>query len=73
MSDRRSMKAHQGTWPSELRLEAWRPASADDPGTAEMLGSLRGVLIDFVPAMAGAPVPVQRTCPEVAARVRGHR
>ncbi|MBO0848401.1 MAG: hypothetical protein J2P20_02980 [Pseudonocardia sp.] len=73
MSDRRSMRPHQGTWPSELRLEAWRPASAEDLGTGEMLGSLRGVLIDFVPAMAGTTVPVQRTHPEVAARLRGRR
>lgn len=73
MSDRRSMRPHQGTWPNELRLEAWRPAPDETEGTGEMLGSLRGVLIDFVPAMASSSVPVQRTHPEVAARLRGRR
>jgi hypothetical protein len=70
MSDRRSIRTHQGTWPNEPRLEAWRPASAEME-TGEMLGSLRGVLIDFVPAIAATSVSFQRTHPEVMALLRG--
>lgn len=71
MSDRRSIRPSQGTWPNELRLEAWRPASTEAVGTGEMLGSLRGVLIDFVPAMEATSVRFRRTHPEAMARLRG--
>lgn len=70
MSDQRSMRPHQGTWPNDPRLEAWRPAPAETVGMGEMLGSLRGLLIDFVPAMASAPMPVRRAQPEITARPR---
>ncbi|WP_028923453.1 hypothetical protein [Pseudonocardia acaciae] len=69
MSERRSMGS------GELRLEEWRPSPADIAeigGTGDLLGSLRGVLIDFVPALPYTSVPAQRTTPEVAARLRGH-
>jgi hypothetical protein len=71
MSDRCSIRTNQGTWPNEPRLQAWRPASTETVETGEMLGSLRGVLIDFVPAIAATPVSFQRTQPEVMALLRG--
>lgn len=71
MSDRRSITTHQGAWPNEPRLQAWRPANTETVETGEMLGSLRGVLIDFVPAIAATPVSFQRTHPEVMALLRG--
>jgi hypothetical protein len=63
MSERKTIAPGPLSAIRALRLDAWRPVHTEQ--VDRLLGSLRPILMDFVPARRVAVVPAQRVTPEV--------